>query len=186
MQKDRAIASARAFLNCPFDILVDMIGLEPKEDWYLWLDQEGNRLRIFKSRAVRVYPSPVPATKTKDVFRKARPGLIEHHSYWGMLLSGDNKNILILLGNDGKIRSSSFKDNIWIENINPLLLGFGILRYIASGYLESSVRTIKTLNITYPKDFEIEEAWAFGIPIEDNNLKERVRCLLKNQDSTDQ
>jgi len=187
MQKDRIIASARAFLNCPFDILVDMIGLEPKEDWHLWLDPEGNRLRIFKSRAVQVYPAQVQATKTKDVFRKARPELIEHHSYWGILISGYNKNILILLGNDGKIRSSYFKDNIWTENISPLLLGFGILRYIASGYLESSVRIIKTLDITYPKEFEIEEALAFGIPIEDNNnLKERIRCLLKNQDSMEQ
>jgi len=178
MKKNRLIASARAFLVCKFDIIVDMLSLEPKEDWHLWLDPEGNRLRIGKNRAVQVYPSTTSARKTKDVFRKAPPQLIERHSYWGSLVSGQNKNILILLGNDGKLRSSYFEDNIWIENISPLLLGFGILRYISSGYLEPGVRIIKSLNISYPKEFGIESAWAFGLPIEDNNIKERVRCLL--------
>jgi hypothetical protein len=188
MNKGRLIASARAALNCPFDLLVDMLSLEPKEDWHLWLDPEGNRLRIFKNRAARVYPSLTAATKTRDIFRKARPELIERNSYWGVLIDGQNKNILILLGNDGKLRSCYFEDNIWKENISPLLLGFNILRYIASGYLESNVRTIKLLNIAYPRDFKIEEGWAFGLPIEDynarqdDNLKERIRCLLKNQD----
>lgn len=182
MQKDRAVASARAALNCPFDLLVDMLSLETKGDWHLWLDPEGNRLRIFKNRAVQVYPAAAATANTRDIFRKSRPELIERHSYWGVLVDGQNKNILILLGNDGKIRASLFKDDIWLENISPLLLGFGILRYISSGYLESGVRTIKSLNISYPKEFGIENAWAFGFPIEDDNIKDRVRCLLKNQD----
>jgi hypothetical protein len=184
MKRERAIASARAALNCPFDLLVDMLSLEPETDWHGWLDSEGNRLRILKNGTVKVYPATTPATKTKDVFRKAHPALIERHSYWGMLLSGKD-NILILLGNDGKIRSSYFENNIWVRNISPLLLGFGILRYISSGYLETNPRTIKLLKVSYPHDFGIEEAWAFGIPIEQTNLKERVRCLLKNQDSTE-
>lgn len=185
MQKTKLAASARAFLNCPFDLLVDMLSLEPKEDWHLWLDPEGNRLRISKNRAVQVYPTTAQAQKTKDVFRKAPPQLIEHHSYWGALIAGNTQNILILLGNDGKLRSCHFKDNIWVENTCPLLLGFGILRYIISGYLEPGVRVIKSLNISYPNEFGIENAWAFGLPIEDNNIKERVRCLLKIQDSTE-
>ena len=177
------MVSARAFLNCPFDLLADMLDLQTKEDWHIWQDPEGNRLRIFKNRAVQIYPALTQAAKTKDVFRKARPELIEHHSYWGALLAGNTQNIIMLLGNDGKIRASYFKNNVWIENISPLLLGFGILRYIASGYLESGVSKIKLSNITCPKEFEIEEAWSFGIPIEDSNLKERIECLLKNQDS---
>jgi len=182
MKKDRATASARAALNCPFGLLVDMLSLEPEADWHIWRDPEGNRLRILKNGAVKVYPATTQATKTKDVFRKAHPALIERYSYWGMLISGQD-NILILLGNDGKIRSSYFNNSIWVENISPLLLGFGILRYIASGYLETNPRTIKCLKVSYPHDFWIEEAWAFGIPIEETNIKERVRCLLKNQDS---
>jgi hypothetical protein len=182
MRKDRLMASARAALNCPFDLLVDMLGLEPVEDWHVWIDSEGNRLRILKNGAVKVYPATTISTKTIDVFRKANPALIERHSYWGMLLSGQN-NILILLGNDGKIRASYFEKHIWVRNISPLLLGFGILRYISSGYLETNPRAIKLLKVSYPNDFVIEEAWAFGIPIEDDdNLKGNIKCLLKNQD----
>ena len=185
MNKSRAIASARAAINCPFDILSDMLILEPKGDWHLWLDPEGNRLRIFKNRAVQVYPAAIQATKTKDIFRKARPELIKKHSYWVMPIYGKGKNILTFLGNDGKLRSCYFEGNIWKSNISPLLLGINTLRYIVNGYLETNPRLIKLTNISYPKDFEIEEAWASGIPIEDTNLKERVRCLLKNQDSTE-
>jgi hypothetical protein len=185
MQKGRAIASARAAINCPFDILADMLMLEPKGDWHLWLDPEGNRLRIFKNRAVQVYQAAEQAIETKDIFRKARPELIVKHSYWLVLYSGKGKDILIFLGNDGKLRSCYFEGGIWKNNISPLLLGINTLRYIVNGYLETNPRLIKPVNISYPKDFEIEEAWASGIPIEENNLKERVRCLLKNQDSTE-
>lgn len=177
MKHERAKASARAALNCPFDLLVEMLDLEPEGDWHVWKDSEGNRLRILKSGTGTVYPATVPAMKTKDIFRKANPKLIERNSYWGMLLSGKH-NILIFLGNDGKIRSCYFENNIWVKNISPLLLGFGILRYILSGYLETNSRTIKLLKVSYPHDFGIEEAWAFGIPIEDTNLKERVRLLI--------
>jgi hypothetical protein len=185
MQKDRAIASARAAINCPFDILADMLMLEPKGDWHFWLDSEGNRLRIFKNRAVQVYPALVPATKTKDIFRKARPALIGKNSYWFILYSAKEKDIITFLGNDGKLRSCYFEGGIWKNNISPLLLGINTLRYIVNGYLETNTRLIKPTNISYPKDFEIEEAWVSGIPIEEKNLKERVRCLLKNQDSTE-
>ncbi|MCK9567862.1 hypothetical protein M0R72_02780 [Candidatus Pacearchaeota archaeon] len=183
MRQERLIASARAALNCPFDLLVDMLGLEPVEDWHVWRDFDGNRLRLLKNGVVKVYPATAISTKTTDVFRKANPALIERHSYWGMLLSGQN-NILILLGNDGKIRSSYFENNIWVRNISPLLLGFGILRYISSGYLETNLRTIKFLKVSYPNDFIIEEAWAFGLPIEQANIKERVDILIAKYTGT--
>jgi hypothetical protein len=181
MQKNRAVASARAFLNCPFDIIVDMLSLHPKDDWHLWLDPEGNRLRILKTKNVKVYPAVEKIPQTKDVFRKANPELIIKNSYWGTLIIGQNKKILILLGNDGKLRCSYFVDNIWIENICPLLLGFDILRYIASGYLESNTREIKQLKITYPHDFEIEDAWAFGLPVEDTNIHNHLDTMLINR-----
>lgn len=185
MKQARASASARAFLNCPFDLLVDMLSLEPKDDWHLWLDPEGNRLRLLKSRAVIAYPAATKVQRTKDIFRKAHPSLIVRHSYWGVLISGQTHQILLLLGNDGKLRCSYFKDGIWIENISPVLLGFDILRYIVSGYLEPKSRIIKSPNIKYVKNLGIEESWAFGLPIEDDiNLKERVdRCLQKTQNS---
>ena len=180
MNKRRAIASARAAINFPFDILVDMLMLEPKGDWHLWLDPEGNRMRIFKNKAVKVYPAAAEGAKTRDVFRKANPKLIEKHSYWVMLISGKGKNILILLGNDGKLRSCYFENNIWKCNISPLLLGINTLRYIANGYLETEPRLIKLTNISYPKGFEIEEAWAAGLPIEDSeiNLKSPLRGFV--------
>ncbi len=178
MQQNRAVVSARAFLNCPFDIIVDMLSLTHKDDWHLWLDPEGNRLRIFKNKKVQVYPAVTPITKTKDVFRKANPELIKRNSYWGALIKEQNKNILILLGNDGKLRCSYFQDNTWIENICPLLLGFDILRYVASEYLDTSTRIIKQLKIIYPHDFVIEEAWSFGLPIEDTNIQKDLDVLV--------
>jgi hypothetical protein len=181
MNKKRAMASARAATNCPFDILAGMLMLEPKEDWHLWFDPEGNRLRIFENRAVKIYPAAIPLSKTKDVFRKARPELIEKYSYWAMPILGKNKNILILLGNDGKLRSCYFEDNIWKGNISPLLLGINILRYVSNGYLETESRPIKLTNISYPKDFEIEEAWASGLPIEEPNLQRQLDAILNRQ-----
>lgn len=183
MHRDRLIASARALLDCPFDVIADMLYLEPVSDWYNWIDPEGNRLKILKNNRVKVNLPKIKTNKTRDIFRKARPELIKKYSYWGMLLIDKNKNILILLGNDGKLRSSYFENNIWIENISPLLLGFDIIKYVASGYLDSMVRSVKLVEITYPKDFGIEEAFAFGIPIENNKLKEKIACLLKTRNS---
>lgn len=183
MNKDKAIASARAALGCQFDILVDMLDLDPVVDWHVWKDADGNSLRICKNKSVKIYPSTRTSNITKDIFRKALPSLIYKHSYWGMLLSDVEKtdNILILLGNDGKLRCSYFINNIWIQNFNPLLLGFGILKYIICWYLETEVRSIKSLKTLYPHDFEIEEAWSFGFPVEDNDIYERIKCLLKIQ-----
>ena len=178
MQRDRALASARAFLSCPFDLIANMLFMNPNGDWHLWCDSEGNRLRILKNRSVQVYPALTNPIKTKDLFRKSPPFIIERNSYWGMLISGENKDILIFLGNDGKIRASLFTHNMWVENISPLLLGFCILKYISSVYLESDVRIVNSLTISYPKDFIIEKAWAFGIPIEDDNIKGRVIGLI--------
>lgn len=155
-----------------------MLFLEPNGDWHRWQDSEGNRLTIFKDNSVQVYPAKDRSISTKDIFRKASPNLIIKHSYWGIIITEKNKDILILLGNDGKLRSSYFENNIWIENISPLLLGFHILRYISYGYLESDVRKIKLLNVIYPKEFKIEEAWAFGIPIEDTIINKKVSQLL--------
>jgi hypothetical protein len=185
MKKSQALASARAFLHFPFDILVDMLSLEPHEDWHGWQDSDGNRLRILKNGRVNVYPSKQATNKTTDVFRKAKPELIARHSYWGMLLSGKD-NILIFLGNDGRVRCSYFKNNIWYKNLSPLLLGFDIIRYIVYGYLETNTVQIKPPKISYPHDIGIEEAWAFGFPIENNQtIKEHIRCLLKNLDLMD-
>jgi hypothetical protein len=180
MKKDQLIASARAVLNCPFELLVSMLGLDPIGDWHTWQDTEGNQLRILKNGKVKIRPSPIFIQKTKDVFRKAKPSLIAKHSYWGMLLSGKD-NIIIFLGNDGKIRSSYFENNIWLKNISPLLLGFDILRYIVFEYLDSDFRMIDSIRMSY--NLKVEKAYAFGIPIEDIHLQERIKVMIGQIDA---
>lgn len=182
MQKNRAIASARAFLNSSrFELIVDILGLQPKGDWTQWEDSEGNRLKISKNKAVHIYPSSGEAETTKDVYRKARPSTIAEHSYWVLAAFGQKETILTFLGNDGVLRCSYFENNIWKYNISPVLLGFQALDFIASGYIDTDPRKIRSLRITYPKGFEIEEVWATGYPTNDTTLQERIQCHLTNQ-----
>jgi hypothetical protein len=189
MHRTRAIASARAFLDAPrFEILVDIVGLEPKEDWHTWEDGEGNRLRIAKNKSVQVYSLKTKSEITKDVFRKARPELIASHSYWVLSLFGNSDGykdtILAFLGYDGSLRCCLFRDKVWIENFSPVLLGYQTLSYISSGYIDNESRILKSLKVTYPKGFDIEEAWASGFPTTDINLQERIQCHLISQDLT--
>jgi hypothetical protein len=180
-KKKRAIASARAFLGMPFDVLAEIAVLNPKDDWHQWEDPEGNRLRIAKNKAVQVYPAK-QTTSTKDIFRKAQPALIAKHSYWALALFGHNKTLLNFLGNDGVLRCCYFEQNVWQYNMSAVLLGFKPLRYICSGYIENKARRITSLKIRYPRSFEIEEAWGSGYPTSDSKLQERM-CHLINQES---
>jgi hypothetical protein len=191
MHRTRAIASARAFLGTPqFEILADIVGLEPTGDWHVWEDAEGNRLRIAKNKSVQVYAQSPKAESevTKDVFRKARPELIAKHSYWVLSLFGNNQGcqqtVLAFLGNNGNLRCCVFIDKVWQMNISPVLLGFQTLSHISLGYIDNESRIIKSLNVTYPKGFGIEEAWASGFPTTDSNLQERIQCHLTNQELT--
>jgi hypothetical protein len=191
MHRTRAIASARAFLGTPqFEILVDIVGLEPKGDWHVWEDTEGNRLRIAKNKSVQVYAQSPKAESevTKDVFRKARPDLIAKHSYWVLSLFGNScgheDTVLAFLGNDGNLRCCFFRDKVWQRNFSPVLLGFQALSYVSSGYIDNESRILKSLKVTYPKGFDIEEVWASGFPTTDTNLQELIQCHLTNQDLT--
>lgn len=180
MQKARAIASARAFLGCRFDLIVDIVGLDPKEEWMLWEDAEGNRLRISKNKAVNVYPAKTPAVVTKDVFRKAPPALIAKHSYWVMSVFG-NHDMLCFLGDDGTLRCCYFENQRWQYNMSPTLLGYQALRCVMSGYIETESRRLHSFSLGFPRDFQIEEAWASGYPTTDRKLQERI-CHLINQE----
>lgn len=184
MQTKRAIASARAFLGVPFDLLVDIANIETKGDWHFWEDAEGNRLRIAKNKSVQVYPAKQEAAHTKDVFRKALPSRIAQQSYWVLAIFGKS-TLLNFLGHDGMLRCCYFEDHVWKGNISPVLLGYQALRYVFSGYMDLEPRQINSLKITYPKGFKIEEAWASGYPSTNSKYQEQILCHLKNQDSTE-
>lgn len=188
MQKKRAIASARAFLNAPrFGLIVDILNLNPKWDWTQWQDPEGNYLKISKNKAIHVYPSKQELESTKDVYRKARPETIARHSYWVLAMFGETQSVLSFLGNDGTLRCCYFENNIWKFNISPMLLGYKILDCIVFGYIETEPRKVKIPKISYPKNFNIEEAWATGYPVVDDNLQERIQChLMTNQSLQEQ
>lgn len=182
MQKSRLAISAKAFLEWPFNLLVNMLSLEPINGWLKWIDLEGNVITIRKNKSILLYPAKIPIQKTKDIFRKAHPSVIIKYSYWGMLLFNTNEQIFILLGNDGKLRSCLFKNGNWENNFCPLLLGGDILRYIVNEYLNNELQTVTSLKISSHLNFEIEKAYSFGIPVEDETIKEQVKCLLKNRD----
>lgn len=183
MQKKRAITSASAFLNSNFNIIVDITGIEIKEnDWHLWQDMEGNSLRITKPGLVQVYPAKYPKQVTKDIFVKALPSIIADHSYWLLAIFAKNKSLLCFLGNDGLLRCSYFENKTWKMNISSLLLGYNVLSYTSSGYMENVTRRIRDIKVTYPKGLDIEEVWASGYPVTDKKLRERIQCHLINQD----
>lgn len=188
MQKKRAIASARAFLNAPrFDVVVEILKINPKGDWTQWQDFEGNTLKISKNKAVHVYPSKHDLEVTKDVYRKARPDSIAKNSYWVLAMFGKTQSILSFLGNDGTLRCCYFENNIWKCNIAPVLLGYQVLNYIASGYIEIESRKIAIPKIGYSRNFDIEEVWASGYPVTDTNLQEKIQChLMTNQSLPEQ
>lgn len=178
MKKASAIASAKALTKEPrFSIIVDVLELQSNKNWRVWEDSEKNLLKISKNGAVQVYPSK-NSISTKDIFRKAHPALIAKYSYWVKVLFGKGKTILVFLGEDGFLRCCMFEDNKWIGNQSPLLLGFKLLKVIVSGYIESEPRRVQGMKITYPKCFEIEEAWASGYPSKDSHLQERINWLI--------
>lgn len=178
MKRTSAIASAKVLTKEPrFQVIADILEISPKETWRVWEDDEKNLLKISKNGAVQVYPSKDPVS-TKDVFKKAHPRMIAKHSYWVMVLSSKNKYVLIFLGEDGFLRCSIFEDNKWVENQSPVLLGFKLLKVIASGYIDSEPRRIQGMKITYPKCFEIEDAWVSGFPSRDSHLQEKIHCLI--------
>jgi len=186
MLKSSALASAKAFLKDPkFSILADIALLEHKGSWRVWEDIDGNRLRIQKNKAVKVYPSNRTAQSTKDIFRKAHPSLIAKNSYWVLIIRAKDKSIMSFLGDDGVLRASLFEKKVWKYNFPVLLLGVQALRYISSGYIDNEARLIRSLKISTLEDFKIEDAWATGYPSEDEKLQEHIECHLINQNSKD-
>lgn len=188
MQKKRAIASARAFLNAPcFELIVEILKLSPKGDWTQWQDFEGNTLKISKNKTVHIYLSKQEVGITNDVYRKARPVSIAKHSYWTLAMFGKTQSLLSFIGNDGTLRCCYFENNVWKCNLPPIVLGYQTLGYIASGYIETEPRKIVLPKIIYLKNFEIEEAWASSYPVTDTNLQERIQChLMTNQSLLEQ
>ena len=174
------IASARAFLELPhFDTIVSICGLESKNDWHIWNDIEGNTINITKCKKIKITLNKCPVNCTKDVFRVARPSNIAKHSYWMLSLFGkSSKTYLCFLGNDGKLRVCYFEENKWKNNIVPLELGFQVLDFIGTGYIDIEPRMLTSLNshtkLSFSEVFVIEEAWACGLPIEDTFLKQKL------------
>lgn len=184
MQKKRAIASARAFLeDANFDVIVQILRLNPLEDWTQWVDIEGNCLTISKNKVIYIYPSKENIQVTNDVYRKTNAITIANHSYWMLAMFGQDKSILSFLGNDGMLRCCYFENDIWKCNIQPLLLGYQILSYVASEYINTETRKIQIPKISYPNNFDIEEAWMSGYPCIDFQLlseksQDRLQCHL--------
>jgi hypothetical protein len=178
MIKSRAIASARSALpEANFDALVLMLDLN-NYDWRNWTDPNGNKLVITKNSKVKIYQNKEEYIVTKDIFRKAHPSSIANNSYWVLSIFSKNKTILNFVGNDGKLRSCVFENGIWKYNFNPILLGFNVLRYISTGYINDECRKIKVLKLNYPKNFEVEEMWQSAFPSENNELQEKIICHL--------
>lgn len=184
MIKSRAIASARAFLNDKsFEILTDITNLNPLDDWKNWQDSEGNRLVITKQKRIYVYKSKSKPETTKDIFRNSTPDLIAKYSYWIMAFLDSKKSVLCFLGNDGILRCCYFENKRWINNFPPLLLGYKALKYISSGYIDDSYRTVKGLKINQLNNRNVERVFVSGYPIPDHNLQENIKCHLINQNS---
>jgi hypothetical protein len=178
-QQHQAIASARAFLkDANFDNIVSMLNLECCGDWHFWQDSEGNKLRITKSCSVMIFPSKEDSSITKDLFRKAPPSLISRNSYWTLYVKGINENILTFLGNDGILRSLLFDNYNWICNFSPILLGFPIIKYIASSYIEDECVNVREIKINYPKQFDIKEMWGTPFPSNNKGIQEKICHLI--------
>lgn len=183
MQTKRAIASARAFLNdSNFEIIVQLLKLKPKQDWYEWYDLEGNYLKITKTKHILIHQAKKKVEATIDIYCKAKPESIIKNSYWLCSIFGVEKTILLFIGNDGILRCCYFENNTWKCNMNPILLGYQILNIIANEYIDMEARRIAIPKINIIEKKDIEEIWLSGIPVSNNELKDKIQChLMTNQ-----
>jgi hypothetical protein len=179
ISKKAAIASVRALIpNKNFDKIVSMCSLEPVYDWHTWNDTEGNILKITKPGGILVFPATKLIDKTYDVFRKSHPSMIAKYSSWVLAMLGEDRSLICFLGYDGILRSSYFRDKKWVENVPPLLCGGNILQIIASGYIDTSVKEIKSPTCYYDKNEFCQSTWLSGFPIKEELLKRKVDCHL--------
>lgn len=135
---ERLIASARAAAGENVEIIIRICRLKPDKpnDWSVWFDEGGNRLRIRTDRKARIYPAknPEEPLTTEDIYRKARPRQIAKYSRWGLILHGlDAKSLALLLGADDRLRLVYFEQGRWAGNRYPLEAGIRTLNIVAAG-----------------------------------------------------
>jgi hypothetical protein len=158
-------------------VLAEICGLSPVGDWKTWRDDAGHTVKLLKNSSVRIYPTKTPdETTTSDIFAKALPQTIARKSYWVMFLSNDSENVTCFVGRDGRLRISRFKDGAWAGNYAPLLIGYGALKVITRGYMESDVRALSPIPST--KLIKAREAVTSGWPTKDDTLRGKIQCLI--------
>jgi hypothetical protein len=154
---------------------VEICDLTPdRKNWKIWRDEANNSLRL-SDKGIRTYMSKTQKQKTTpDIFVKAFPSKIAKHSYWVMLLLGDNDAAMYFVGNDGRLRVCRFHKQKWIGNYVPLGIGIDGLRTVVNGYMNLDVRKVPIPSAT----FRPKEAWVGGYP--NDAWEDRIECLLKN------
>jgi hypothetical protein len=168
--------------NIDFEVLAEICGLHPTKDWKVWKDDAGNTVRLLKNSSVRIYPTKTPnENTTSDIFAKAWPSEIAKQSYWVLLLSGGSHDVTCFVGSDGRLRISHYKNDLWVGNYCPLLIGFGALKAITRGYMESDIGTLSPVPTTkLVKGFKPKKAVVSGWPTSDDKLRGRIQCLIRN------
>lgn len=162
LTRQKAIASARAFVDYRVEIIINILNLNYIEDWTRWVDAEGNSLKLKKNGNIKITKSNHPVQKTNDIFFKARPGLIARHSYWAFVINGDGNRIVNFLGNDGVLRSCYYEGGNWVRNFSPLLLGIDNLWVVENNYLNSDKKKIKGVKLPNHKEFVVESCFVTG------------------------
>jgi hypothetical protein len=163
LTKQNSIASARAFAGDRVEVLINILQLNPIDEWTKWTDAEGNTLKLCKNKGVLITPTKYPIQKTSDIFMLANPEFIEEHSYWKFVINGNDKKVVSFLGNDGVLRSCFYDCEVWKNNFSPLLLGIDNLWKVVDKYLDSDYKKIKGVKLPFHKDFVVENAFVCGI-----------------------
>lgn len=162
LTRQKAIASARAFVDDRIENIINILSLNYIGDWTKWVDAEGNSLKLKKNGGIIITKSNHPVQKTNDIFFKARPDLIAKHSYWAFVINCGENRIVNFLGNDGILRSCYYENGNWVKNFSPLLLGINNLWVVVNNYLDSECKEIKGVKLPNHKEFVVENCFVTG------------------------
>lgn len=160
MNYKKQIASARALnKNFPVENVILMCGLIPIVSYHTWQDWKGNKLKISNESIRVITAKKQDDANYRDLYDQAHPVFYMPKSYWGVVVNFQNKDQVIgLIGTDGMLRTSFFKEKKWDKNISPLILGKSFLEIIGTKFLEEEVKKtnkIKSLSSNFPEVSEI-------------------------------
>ena len=177
MNRRQSLTSARAFLgkDSEIDVIARLVPLHHNpNNWKIWADDKNNKFTLEKDK-ITLKLVKEDNLKTTDIYYQAQPHYIAQISNHIFYIKLNKNDLLCFVGKDFRLRCAIFKNNIWVKNISPSLLGFELLQFIArykSKTYKTSWKKLKLYNQTY------ENIVIHSLPLTKENI-ELIDCSNK-------